>query len=259
QHTDISYACYARRFLASSADFNTIDLINKEIGCLGTEACDNINKIANLYQTAQICYEELQKIKKINALNSKPNIDKNISKPELEKISFLKHIENKLTMIIATGLQLSNENISQDLIDIYWYLSCRSGKIYNQNNRQQALYRCREEIIALKSNKEIDNYLFETNCAKFYRILKDKISLGNQNQGNANSQDINITKPSFLTLPDAEKEDLCKFWGNMWSVSSGPTDSFSHSNPTESSEKLFTASKDSLVKLTMIKMNLPPP
>ncbi|MES1905489.1 MAG: hypothetical protein MHPSP_002452, partial [Paramarteilia canceri] len=264
QNLPIPNSCNSKQFPASSANFNTIDLTNREIGRLGPEAINSMTKIANVLQTAQICYQDLSEIKRQMATLKKTKLT-NITKSDKEKIEKFKRIESNLMILIASGSLLNLDDIPNKYIETYWFLARNTPNVNNANARKEALYRCREFIITLSSRCALsrrlfskDNFIFETNQMKFYRNLKEKIKLGTHkinlsHKTELDNKSLGHTQPPSLS--DNESIKMTEFWDSMWKASdyqenssqenssfdkpNEPTDNISNlSNPNPTSTSL---------------------
>ncbi|MES1902902.1 MAG: hypothetical protein MHPSP_002138 [Paramarteilia canceri] len=69
KNINISNTCLTKRFPCSLADFNTIEIINKEIAGLDPIHTKSLSSIAKVLQAAQLAYEQLKIIKKEKIAN----------------------------------------------------------------------------------------------------------------------------------------------------------------------------------------------
>ncbi|MES1906078.1 MAG: hypothetical protein MHPSP_003623 [Paramarteilia canceri] len=150
----------------------------------------------------------------------KSNIKAHQNADEID-IECLESIRINLEHIIKYGEKLLHENIPSKLDKIYWFISGLSDNINKISIRKLALIRCKEKLVILKSKDRSknrkrqfirDNFLFETNRAKFYRSL-DKFG----------TNDTLPPSPSEMTNPiltEESKLSLRRFWDGMWNDNS---------------------------------------
>ncbi|MES1903827.1 MAG: hypothetical protein MHPSP_004035, partial [Paramarteilia canceri] len=152
-------------------------------------------------------------------LNSKPY------RSDFNKIKYYGNIELNQMKIISTGESIDPDSLELEMMHTYWYLSNHTGKYNNASEKQITLNRCREHITSSKSNIEMtnrrrlflrDNFLFETNRVKLYRMLKEKVVIENNVMNLSEESKIDKKLNNYYNIADEAKDEFHSFWDTMW-------------------------------------------